>query len=144
MAQTKVARAPWHLWAVGIVSLLWNSVGAFDYVMTQTRNEAYMGSFSEEQLAYFYGFPVWAVAAWAVAVWFSVAGSLLLLLRSKWAFQAFALSIVGMVTSFGYQFASGGGEVMGAGGFAFTIVIFVIAVFLLWYARAMRARIVLS
>jgi hypothetical protein len=25
---------PWHLWLVGVLALLWNSFGAFDYVMT--------------------------------------------------------------------------------------------------------------
>ena len=138
------APTPWHLWAIGIVSLLWNAIGAFDYVMTQTRNEAYMQGFTEEQLAYFYGFPTWAVAAWAIAIWLSVAGSVLLLLRSKWAFHAFLVSLLGMIVSFGYQFSSGGGEIMGPVGFAFTFVIFAIGLFLLWYANAMRARGVLA
>jgi hypothetical protein len=35
-------RIPWHLWLVGILGLLWESVGAFDYLMAQTQNESYM------------------------------------------------------------------------------------------------------
>lgn len=31
---------PWHLWLLGIFALLWSGMGALDYVMTQTRNEA--------------------------------------------------------------------------------------------------------
>ena len=31
---------PSRLWAVGVVALLWNGYGGYDYVMTQTRNEA--------------------------------------------------------------------------------------------------------
>ena len=42
-------KAPWHLWVVGIVALLWSAGGAFDYVMTQTRNEEYLAAFTEEQ-----------------------------------------------------------------------------------------------
>ena len=61
-------RAPWHLWAVGIVGLLWSGMGAFDYLMTQTENESYMAQFSPEQLEFFYGFPTWTVAFWAIAV----------------------------------------------------------------------------
>ena len=67
-------RAPWHLWLVGILGLLWNSVGAFDHLMTQTRNESYMGQFTPEQLEFFYGFPTWLVAFWALAVWGGVLG----------------------------------------------------------------------
>ena len=32
---------PRHLWIVGALALLWNSFGCFDYLMTQTANEAY-------------------------------------------------------------------------------------------------------
>ena len=78
-----MSATPKHLWLVGIVSLLWNGVGAMNYVMTQFRVEAYMSSFTQEQLDYYYTFPAWAIAFWAVAVWFGVAGSVLLLLRKK-------------------------------------------------------------
>ena len=57
------ARRPWHLWLVGILGLLWNLVGAYDYLMTQTQNVSYMSQFTPEQLEYFYGFPTWVVAA---------------------------------------------------------------------------------
>ncbi|MEX0892485.1 MAG: hypothetical protein WEB88_09975 [Gemmatimonadota bacterium] len=72
---TATPRTPVHLWVIGALALLWNSVGAFDYLMTQTRNEGYMGQFSAEQLEYFYGFPTWVVAFWALAVWGGVAFS---------------------------------------------------------------------
>ena len=69
-------KTPWHLWVVGIVAFLWNSIGALDYTATQLRVEAYMSQFSPEQLEYFYGFPSWAVACWAIAVWGSLLGSI--------------------------------------------------------------------
>ena len=74
-------KAPVHLWIVGIVSLLWNAMGVFDYLATQLELESYMSQFTEEQLAYFYGFPAWSVAAWAFGVWGAVAGSVGLLDR---------------------------------------------------------------
>ena len=62
-------KAPWHLWVIGVLTLLWNAMGAFDYLMTQTQNEAYMSEFTPEQLEFFYNFPSWMVAFWALAVW---------------------------------------------------------------------------
>ena len=62
-------KAPWHLWVIGVLTLLWNAMGAFDYLMTQTQNEAYMSEFTPEQLEFFYNFPTWMVAFWALAVW---------------------------------------------------------------------------
>lgn len=60
--------SPRHVWVVGGLALLWSAMGAFDYLATQLEWEFYMGQFTEEQLAYFYGFPAWTVAAWALAV----------------------------------------------------------------------------
>ena len=84
------SRTPRHLWVIGIVALLWNAIGAFDYLMTQTKNAAYLSGFPPEQLAFFYGLPAWVVAAWALAVWGGVLGSVLLLLRRRLAVPVFA------------------------------------------------------
>jgi len=135
-------RRPWHLWVVGIVALLWNAVGAMDYLMTQTRNEKYMSQFTPEQLEYFYGFPAWVVAAWAIAVWGGVLGAILLLMRKSLAVPVFLVSLIAMVLTTIYQFGlSNGLEVVGDPfSLVFTAVIFVIAVALFLYARAMQKR----
>jgi len=134
-------RTPVHLWIVGVLTLLWNLMGAFDYLATQLRLEAYMSQFSEQQLAYFYGFPKWAVAGWALGVWGALAGSIGLLLRRKWSVVAFAISIAGMVVTSLYTFGlSNGADMMGAGAMVFTAIIWVVAILLLLYARAMATR----
>jgi hypothetical protein len=134
-------KVPRHLWVVGVLAVLWNAVGAFDYTASQLRIESYMSQFTEEQLAYFYGFPAWAVAAWATAVWSSLLGSLALLFRKAWAVWLFGLAIVAMVVTFVYNFLlSEGLSMMGAGGLVFTAVIWLIAFGLFFYARAMARR----
>ncbi len=90
------ARAPVHLWIVGVVALLWSLTGAFDYLATQLKLDFYMSQFTEEQLDYFYGFPAWAVAGWAFGVWGGLAGAVGLLLRRSWAVWAFAVSLAGL------------------------------------------------
>ena len=69
MSDESATPTPKHLWVVGILGFLWDSMGAFDYIMTQTQNESYMQQFTPEQLEFFYGFPVWVVSLWAIAVW---------------------------------------------------------------------------
>lgn len=98
-----LARTPMHLWIVGALSLLWNSFGCYDYFMTQTRNAAYLAQFPPEVLTIIDSFPVWASAAWAFGVWGSLAGSVLLLLRSRHAVTAFAVSLAGLAISTLYQ-----------------------------------------
>jgi hypothetical protein len=134
-------KVPRHLWIVGILTSLWNAVGAFDYAATQLRMESYMSQFSPEQLAYFYGFPSWAVAAWAIAVWSSLLGSLCLLLRKDWAVALFGVALAGMAVTAIYNFVlTDGMAMMGAGGAIFTAVIWLIAISLFFYARAMAKR----
>ena len=134
-------KVPRDLWIVGIVSVLWNAVGAFDYSASQLRVESYMSQFTPEQLAYFYGFPAWAVAAWAIAVWGSLLGSLFLLLRKASAVWLFGVSIVAMVLTGIYSYVlTDGLALMGTGGAIFTAVIWLIAFSLYFYARAMVRR----
>ncbi len=134
-------RTPVHLWIVGVLALLWNLMGAFDYLATQLELESYMSQFTEEQLAYFYGFPAWAISGWAFAVWGAVLGSIGLLLRRKWSVWAFAVSLAGMAVSSIYTLGmSDGVEMMGLVGVIFTVVIWVISILLLVYAWSQAKR----
>ena len=136
---------PKHLWIVGVLALLWNAMGAFDYLMTQTQNEAYMGQFTPEQLEFFYGFPTWLVAFWALAVWGSVAGSVLLLMRRRVAAPVFLVAFACMVVTAIHNYVFAGAlEVVGTFGAVFSAVIFVCALALWLYARAMVQRGVLQ
>ena len=131
---------PWHLWAVGLVALLWNGYGGYDYVMTQTNNAAYLAQFSAEQRAYFDSFPLWMEAVWAIGVWGGVLGAVLLLLRMKWAFHAFLASLIAFAVSVVYGQVSGGNAVMGATGMIFSAVIFLLGLGFVMYSRLMTRR----
>ena len=137
---------PKHLWIVAILALLWNAMGAYDYLMTQTRNAAYMSRFTQEQLDFFHGFPAWVDSAWAIAVWGAVLGSILLLLRNRFAMHVFAVSLVAMVltTVHNYVLDDGLAVMGGPGPVIFSVVIFVVGVALVFYSRAMTRRGVLA
>ncbi|MGI9264546.1 MAG: hypothetical protein ACR2QU_06435 [Gammaproteobacteria bacterium] len=139
---TTGTKAPWHFWVVGIVALLWNSIGATDYLMTQTRNEGYLSQFTPEQLEFFFAFPAWLVALWAIAVWGGVLGALLLLARKRLAVTVFLVSLISMAITTVYNYGiSNGMEVVGdTFSLVFTAVIFVIALALYRYARTMQAK----
>ena len=129
-------KTPIHLWIVGVLALLWNFMGAFDYLATQLKLESYMGQFTQEQLDYFYGIPAWAVSGWAIAVWIGLIGTVGLLLRRKWSVVAFAISLAGLAISSIYTlFLSNGLEIMGGTGTVMTVLIWVISIFLVWYSK---------
>lgn len=106
LASPARSKAPWHLWVVGIGSFLWNSIGAYDYANTEfggaeALRKAGMGA---EEIAYVQSFPSWAVAAWAVGVWFCLLGSVLLLIRSRYAVHSFVLSLIGIAVTMYFMF----------------------------------------
>jgi len=139
----RAARAPWHLWLVGGLGLLWNGYGAYDYLMTNLRGEPYLRSmgFTGAQLAYFGAMPGWMTAVWATGVWGAFLGTLLLLLRRKWAFPAFALSFLAVLISLAYGYLlSNGAEVMGPTYTVMNLVIVAGAAFFVWYSRRMANR----
>lgn len=139
---TEVRKTPVHLWIVGVVSLLWNAVGAFDYTMTKMQNPEYLAAFTPEQQAWFASFPLWANIGWALGVWGSVLGSLLLLARSRHAVSAFVVSLVGLAISCIYQFGLHYGDLMrlfGTFPMIFTAIIWVILIALYLYARKQAA-----
>lgn len=134
----QAVKTPTHLWIVGVLSLLWNAMGAVDYTMTKLRQPEYMAAFSAEQLDYFYSFPLWANIGWALGVWGSVLGSILLLLRSGHAVTALLVSLVGIAISSLYQFGLHSGDLLrlfGAVPMIFSAFIIMIAIALFVYAR---------
>jgi hypothetical protein len=135
-------KTPAHLWIIGVVSLLWNAGGTYDYVMTQTKNAAYLDMLTDAQNAFLDAGPAWFEAAWAVGVWFSVIGSLLLLLRSRLAGGAFSLSLFGLIASSVYSFgiADRTGLELSLAQLGFTVAIYVVLIVLWIYARAMTRR----
>lgn len=135
-------RTPWHLWVVGIVGLLWNGFGAYDYFMTNTQGDAYLRGMkmTEAQITYFHSMPSWMTGVWAIGVWGGLLGTILLLMRSKWAVHVFAASLAALIVSLIYSFLlSDGAKVMGNQSYMY-IIITAGALFFLWYAWTMRKR----
>ena len=94
MDDVQAAKAPIHLWIVGLLA--------------RFRNRVYFRSMAPDvdpnaMLAWVDGFPIYAQFGWGLGVWMGLLGSLLLLMRHRWAVPAFALSLLGAVVGLGYQ-----------------------------------------
>jgi len=142
---TMTTRTPWHLWVVGVTSLLWNAFGAYDFVMSTTQGEAYWraSGMTQAMIDYYNAMPVWMYGPWILGVWGAVAGSLLLLMRNRLAVPAFALSLLGAVVSLIYGLAIDKAPPPPPGMAIMAYmpwVIVAIAAFLLWYAAGLRKK----
>ncbi|MXP47168.1 hypothetical protein GRI43_07165 [Altererythrobacter luteolus] len=130
-------KAPWHLWVIGVLTLLWNSIGIMSYLATRMDKLESLGM-TADQIAYFDSYPLWANAFWALGVWGAFAGSILLLLRSRWAVTSLIVAIAGLVGTSLYQHVltqtpeSLQNPVL-------AVSIWVITALMLWYAVKMRS-----
>ena len=108
MSDTMKAATPWHLWAVGVISLLWNGFGGYDFTMSVTQGETYWraAGMTDAMIAYYNAMPTWMYVPWVLGVWGAVAGSILLLMRNKLAVPAFAVSLLGAVGNLVYGLAN--------------------------------------
>jgi hypothetical protein len=136
-------RTPWHLWLVGIVALLFNAIGVFDFMMTMTQGPSYMANagMTPAQIAHYQQMPLWMTVVWAVGVWGALLGSMLLLVRRQLAFPFFAVSLAAFLLSLLYTYVlTDGGAIMGGGMAIMSAVIAVLLLVFTGYAGAMAKR----
>jgi hypothetical protein len=137
------SKAPWHLWVIGVIALLFNSIGVFDFVMAMTQGAKYMASagMTPEQIAHYEGMPVWMTAVWTIGVWGAFLASVLLLLRRKLAFPVFVLSLAAFLISLVYTYVlTDGGAIMGQQMAITSAVIAALLLLFSWYAHSMGTR----
>ena len=133
--------APKKLYVAGALGLLWNGFGSYDYLMTRMRNTDYLAAMMptvdpQATLAWIDAFPIWAQFGWGLGVWGGLLGSVLLLMRHRWAVPAYALSAIGALLGLGYQILAAP-PLAGAEGMMFEImpyIIIFVAAGLLFYA----------
>ena len=136
-------KAPWHIWLVGLIALLFNSVGVFDFVMSMLQGAKYQASagMTPDQIAHYQQMPSWMMVVWAVGVFGAFLASILLLLRRKQALPVFIVSLAAFLVSLLYTYVlTNGGAVMGRQMAITSAVIAGLLVFFSWYSRNMAQR----
>lgn len=84
-------------WIVSVLALLWNIMGVMAYLQQAYNTEEFRNNLNEGQLAIIDATPAWATAAFAIAVFSAIIGSVLLLLRKKFAKLLFIISFLAIV-----------------------------------------------
>ena len=138
-----LVKTPWHLWLIGLIAVLFNAIGVFDFVMSMAQGAAYQASagMTPDQIAHYQQMPGWMTLVWAVGVFGAFLASVLLLLRRKLALPVFVLSLAAFIVSLIYTYVlTDGGAVMGPQMAITSAVIAVLLVFFSWYSRFMAAR----
>ena len=142
MTDTEV-KTPWHFWLIGVIALLFNSIGVFDFVMSMAQGAEYQASagMTPDQIAHYQEMPGWMTVVWAVGVFGAFLASILLLLRRKLALPVFVMSLAAFLVSLLYTYVlTDGGAVMGQQMAIASAVIAGLLVFFSWYSWVTAGR----
>ena len=128
----KTVRVHWSFWAIGAIALIWNVMGAINFVAQM--NPDMLAEYRESERAIIEGRPAWATIAFAIAVFGGALGCVLLLLRKSAAFYLFIASLLGVIVTMMHTLGAGIdfglGEILGI-----ILMPLVLAAFLIWYSK---------
>jgi hypothetical protein len=128
-------------WVVAVAALIWNAMGVMAYLATVMMSPEALQALPDDQRTLMESTPAWATGAFAIAVWGGALGSILLLLRKKWAASAFMLSFAGIAVQMFHAFALANSiEVYGPGGMVMPILVLLLGAFFVWYSRASAVK----
>lgn len=129
---------PWHLWLVGILSLLWYASGALTIVLAQLGS---LPDIKPDEAEYYAAQAPWFVIATDLSLISAVAGSFALLLRHSASVWLFAVSLASIILTNCYDLIAGTSRVYANTGAAVvTCIIVVWAVLVLLYSFRMQRQ----
>ncbi len=127
-------------WTIAVILLLWNLMGDAAYLMQVTTDLDELAKSDPITADAFRAMPQWAWAAYAIAVWIGTAAAITLLMRRKFAWVLFAVSLIAEIAQFGWTFM--GYDLVakkGATTAIFPLAIIAITLFSTIYARRKAA-----
>lgn len=134
-------KTPTRFRIVAVLALLWNLLGCLAFFSDLRLSPEDIAALPEAQQALYAARPGWAVAATAIAVLCGALGSIGLLLRRKWAFPVFALSLLGiLVQDFGLFVLADGASLAGPVAVAMQALVLAIGIGLVLLSRKGIAR----
>ena len=133
-------------WIIGIIALLWNGMGVYNYLIQAYQTEAFTSSLNEAQLALMESMPSWNTALFAIAVFSGLIGTIFLLMKKKVSVSLFTLSFLSAtVMQLYWLFGTDAVEVFSESmPYLMPVLVIVVCIFLVWYSKDQKAKGVLS
>ena len=129
-------KPPVWFWVVSAIALLWNLAGVGAYLSQAYAPDDVVAQMEQAVQDLINQTPAWATAAFAIAVWGGALGSLLLLLRRKLAHTVLIISLAGILVQMFYNFfMSNSMEVYGPGGAIMPVMVLLIGIGLVFFAK---------
>ena len=140
MNDETVSGVHWSFWVIGAVTLVWNVMGAMNFVVQM--NADMVAAMPDTHRAIIESRPAWATAGFGFGVFGGAFGCLLLLLRKSAAKYLFIASLLGVIVTMVHTLRVANSEV-DFGLFEVLMMIIMpllIAALLVWYSKHAEIR----
>ena len=129
-------KVPTWFWIVAVVALLWNLMGLMMFFVQMTMSAEALSELPEDQQELFKTMPMWVNIAFGAAVVGGTLGSIGLVMRKRWAFPVFIISLLGVLAQQTYfYFLSDTVKIMGIGNMVPTMLVLVVAILLAIFSK---------
>lgn len=124
-----------------IIAIIWNVIGVVMYLAsTQITPDLLAESYGQTYADLYAAKPAWSTSAFAIAVFAGLVGSIGLLMRKAWSFHILILSLAGVVIHDAWALMSGAFNHVGMFDKVMTLVVLIIAIFLVWFAHKNKSN----
>jgi hypothetical protein len=140
MNDETVSGVHWSFWVIGGVTLVWNIMGAMNFVVQM--NADMVAAMPDTHRAIIESRPAWATAGFGFAVFGGALGCLLLLLRKSAAKYLFIASLLGVIVTMLHTLRVANSEI-DFGLFEVSMMILMpllVAALLVWYSMYAENR----
>ncbi len=133
---TNLKKPPVWFWIVSVLALLWNLLGVGAYLNDAFMSVEDLDKMSQDYRLLYESRPAWATGAYAIAVWGGALGCIALLMRKKWANILLLISLIGILAQNAHQFfMSNTFVVLGSKAMFLPIMVILIGILLVWFAK---------
>lgn len=134
-------KVPAWFWVVAILALVWNLLGVMAYIMHINMSPEDLAALSQGERDLMAAAPAWYTGAFATAVFGSSLACIVLLLRNGLAVFLFILSLLAVLAQMTYMFfMSDTFAVMGNEAMIMPIMIVVVSILLVFFARSCKSK----
>lgn len=134
MTETKKPTA--LFWVIAIVALVWNIFGVLAYLGQALMTEETLKMLPTAEQELYAATPSWVTAAFAIAVWFGLLGAIALLIKKRFAYPLFLLSLLGVIGQQVYSyFLSDTLEVYGNQAIIMPVIVLILSIVFVWYSK---------
>ncbi|WP_109300860.1 hypothetical protein [Aquimarina sp. AU474] len=133
-------KLPAWYWVVSIVAFIWNIIGVLAYIAQAYMTEEALAAMPEGDQNFYNNMPAWVTGVFAIAVFGGTLACIGLILKKKWAYLLFLVSLIAVLAQAIYNFFLQDYVSLSGPRIMMPLLIIIVALFLVWFSKKAIAK----